>query len=207
MLYTAESLNVLAQWLSFLLGEQMKIALLAMWLVAACKGADKLMAQISPGGYGVVRQVHEPGSDIGLEYQREEVGKDLVVPSPGSLHRDGVDVEKLRRMRLAVVLLWYIWFEILCAGPLDLPQLTGERRTTSRVRQIAWFPWRMHVNRGPSALVGLTSRFSSTLDAGSSVFLLSFMENLALVATSSWVRRRGGAAVGVDPASQRFWPS
>lgn len=44
VLYTAESLNVLAQGLSFLLGEQMKIALLAMWLVAACKGADKLMA-------------------------------------------------------------------------------------------------------------------------------------------------------------------
>ena len=44
VLYTAESLNVLAQWFSFLLGEQMKIALLAMRLVAACKGADKLMA-------------------------------------------------------------------------------------------------------------------------------------------------------------------
>ena len=44
VLYTAESLNVLAQGLSFLLGEQMKIALLAMRLVAACKGTDKLMA-------------------------------------------------------------------------------------------------------------------------------------------------------------------
>ena len=84
VLHTAESLNVLAQWLSFLLGEQMKIALLAMWLVAACKGADKLMAQISPGGYGVVWQVHEPGSDIGLEHQREVVGKDLVVPPPAA---------------------------------------------------------------------------------------------------------------------------
>ena len=84
VLYTTESLNVLVQWLSFLLGEQMKIAFLAMWFVAACKGANKLMAQISPGGYGVVRQVHEPGSDIGLEYQREVVGKDLVVPSPAA---------------------------------------------------------------------------------------------------------------------------
>ena len=108
VLHTTESLNVLAQGLSFLLGEQMKIALLAMRLVAACKGADKLMAQISPGGYGVVRQVHEPGSDIGLEHQRDVVGKDLVVPSPGNLHCDGVDAEKLRRMRLAVVLLWYV---------------------------------------------------------------------------------------------------
>ena len=44
VLHTAESLNVLAQGLSFLLGEQMKITLLAMRLVAACKGADKLMA-------------------------------------------------------------------------------------------------------------------------------------------------------------------
>ena len=110
-------------------------------------------------------------------------------------------------MRLAVVLLRYVWLEVLCTGPLDLPQLTSERRTTYRVRQIAWFPWRMHVNRGPSALVELTPRFSSALDAGSSVFLLSFMENLALVATSSWVRRRGGAAVRVDPASRRSWPS
>ena len=44
VLYAAESLNVLAQRLSFLLGKQMKIAFLAMRLVAACKGADKLMA-------------------------------------------------------------------------------------------------------------------------------------------------------------------
>ena len=95
VLYAAESLNVLAQGFSFLLGEQMKIALLAMGLVAACEGADKLMAQISPRGYGVVRQVHEPGSDIGLEHQREVVGKDLVISSPGSLHRNGVDAEEL----------------------------------------------------------------------------------------------------------------
>ena len=84
MLHTAESLNVLAQGLSFLLGEQMKITLLAMRLVSACEGADKLMAQISPRGYGVVRQVHEPGPDVGLEYQREVVGKDLVVPPPAA---------------------------------------------------------------------------------------------------------------------------
>ena len=131
--------------------------------------------------------MHEPGSDIGLEHQREVVGKDLVVSSPGSLHRNGVDAEELRRMRLAVVLLWYIWLEIFRAGPLDLPQLTSERRATYRVRQVAWFPWRMHVDRGPSALVRLTPRFSSALDAGTSVFLLSFVKNLALIATSSWI--------------------
>ena len=44
VMYAAESLNVLAQGLSFLMGKQMKIALLAMRLVAACKGADKLMS-------------------------------------------------------------------------------------------------------------------------------------------------------------------
>ena len=44
VLYTAESLNVLVQGLSFLLGEQMKVTLLAMRLVAACEGTDKLMA-------------------------------------------------------------------------------------------------------------------------------------------------------------------
>ena len=90
-------------------------------------------------------------------------------------------------MRLAVVLIWYVWLEILRAGPLDLPQLTSERMATYRVRQVAWFPWRMHVDRGLSALVRLTSRFSSALDASTSVFLLSFVKNLALIATSLWI--------------------
>ena len=44
VLHATKSLNVLAQGLSFLLGEQMKVTLLAMRLVAACEGADKLMA-------------------------------------------------------------------------------------------------------------------------------------------------------------------
>ena len=131
--------------------------------------------------------MHEPGSDIGIEHQREVVGKDLVVPSLDSLHGDGVDTEELRRMRLAVVLLWHVWLEILRAGPLDLPQLTSERRATYRVRQVAWFPWRMHIDRGPSALVRLMPRFSSVLDASTSVFLLSFVKNLALIATSSGI--------------------
>ena len=91
-------------------------------------------------------------------------------------------------MRFAVVILWYVWLEILRAGPLDLPQLTSEHRETYRVRQVAWFPWRMHVDRGPSALVRLTSCFSLALDASTSVFLLSFVKNLALIATSSWIR-------------------
>ena len=90
-------------------------------------------------------------------------------------------------MRLAVVLLWYIWLKILRAGPLDLLQPTSECRATYRVRQVAWFPWRMHVDRGPSALVRLMPRFSFALDASSSVFLLSFVKNLALIATSSWI--------------------
>src|SRR4051812_7174747 len=105
VVYIAESLGELAQGLPFLLDEQTKVARLAMGFVAACKGANKLMAQVCPGGYGVVRQVHEPGPNVGLEYQREVVGKDLVVPPPSSLHRDGVDAEELRQMRLVVVLL------------------------------------------------------------------------------------------------------
>src|SRR4051812_9906122 len=153
VVYTAESLDELAQRFSLLLDEQVKVARLAMGFVAAREGANKLMAQVCPRGYGVVRQVHEPGSDIGLEHQREVVGKDLVVSPPGSLHRNGVDAEELRRMRFAVVLLWHVWLEILCAGPLDLPQLTGERRAAHRVRQVAWLPWCMHVDRGPSAVV------------------------------------------------------
>ena len=84
VLYAAESLNVLAQGFSFLLGEQMKIALLAMGFVAACEGADKLMAQVRPRRDGVVRQVHEPRSDVGLEYQREVVGEDLLVAPPAA---------------------------------------------------------------------------------------------------------------------------
>ena len=95
VLHATESPNVLAQGLSFLLGEQMKITLLAMRLVSACEGADKLMAQVRRRRDGVVRQVHEPRSDVGLEHQREVVGKDLVISSPGSLHRDGVDAEEL----------------------------------------------------------------------------------------------------------------
>ena len=87
----------------------------------------------------------------------------------------------------AIVLLGYVWLEVLGTGPLDLPQLTSERKATFRVRQVAWFPWRMHINSGPSALVKLMSCFSLTLDASTSVFLSSFLENLALIATSSRV--------------------
>ena len=107
----------------------------------------------------------------------------------------------------AIILLRHVWLEVLGTRPLDLPQLTGERRATYRVRQVAWFPWRMHINSGPSALVRLTPRFSSAVDASTSVFLSSFLENLALIAASSRVRRRGGVGVEVGPASRRSSPS
>src|SRR3954467_550096 len=48
--------------------------------------------------------------------------------------------------------------------------------------------------------------FSSVLNAGSSVFFLPFMKNLALVATSSRVRRRSGVVVMDGPASRRPLP-
>ena len=72
----------------------------------------------------------------------------------------------------------------------DLALIAGERRATCRVRQVAWFAGRVHVDSGPSALVGLSSRFSATLDASSSVLLSPVVEDLALVAASSWSRRR-----------------
>ena len=125
-LHLAESLNVLPQGLSLLLDEQMQITLLAMRLVAAREGTDKLMTQVRPRRDGAVRQVHEPRPDIRLEHQREVVGEDLLVAPSGSLHRDGVDAEELRRVRLAVVLLGYIWLERAVGGPLELPQLTGK---------------------------------------------------------------------------------
>ena len=78
--------------------------------------------------------MHEPGPDVGLEHQREVVGKDLVVPPPGSLHRDGVDAEELRRMGLAIVLLANVGLEHAVGRPLELPQLTGKRWAPHLVR-------------------------------------------------------------------------
>ena len=99
----------------------MQITRLARSLVASGKGANKVVAQIRPGRDGIYRQVHQPRHDVGLKRQRKVVGEHLVVPSPGGLHRNGVDAEQLRRMRLTVILLWYVWLEVLHAGPLDLP--------------------------------------------------------------------------------------
>jgi hypothetical protein len=95
VLNTAESLDVLAQVLSFLLGNKMQITLLTRRLMAACEGANKLVAQIRPRRNGVLRQVHESRSDVMLEYQREVISKNLLVTSPGSLHRNGVDAKEL----------------------------------------------------------------------------------------------------------------
>ena len=92
-----------------------------MSLVTSGKGANKLMAHICPGGYGVVRQMHEPGPNVGLEHQREVVGKHLAISSPGSLHRDGVDAEELRRVGLAVVLLANVGLERAGSRTLQLP--------------------------------------------------------------------------------------
>ena len=110
-------------------------------------------------------------------------------------------------MSFSVVLLGYVGLEVLHAGPLDTSQLAGERRTTCRVRQVAWFPWCVHIDSGPSTLVGLTSCFPSALDASACVFVPPLLENVALIASGSRVRRRDGVAVGVGPASRRSWPS
>ena len=60
VLHPAESLDVLAQVFSFLLGDDVLIARLAMSLMASGEGANKLMAQIRPRTNGIHRQVHQP---------------------------------------------------------------------------------------------------------------------------------------------------
>ena len=134
VLHPAEPLDVLAQGFPFLLGNDMQITGLAMSLVAYCKGANELMAQILPGRNGIHRQVHQPRHHIGLERQREIVGKHLVVASPSSLHHDGVDAEELGRMGLASVLLADVGLERAVGRPLELPQLMGKGRAAHLVR-------------------------------------------------------------------------
>ena len=53
--------------------------------------------------------------------------------SPVGLHRDSVDVEELRRVSLAIVLLPNIRLERAVGGPLELPQLTSKGRATHLV--------------------------------------------------------------------------
>ena len=60
VLYRAEPLYVLARVFTFLLGDDMQIACLAMSLVASGEGAKKLMTQIRPRRNGIRRQVHQP---------------------------------------------------------------------------------------------------------------------------------------------------
>ena len=112
----------------------MQITGLAMSLVASCEGANEVMAQIRPRRNGIRRQVHQPRHNIGLQCQREVIGKHLVVASSSSLHRDGVDAEELRRVGLAVVLLADVGLERAVGGPLELPQLTGKGWATHLVR-------------------------------------------------------------------------
>ena len=95
LLHLVEPIYVLAQVFTFLLGDDMQIACLAMSLVASGKGTNELMAQVRPRRNGVRRQVHQPRHDVGLQCQREVIGKHLVVASSSSLHRDGVDAEEL----------------------------------------------------------------------------------------------------------------
>ena len=89
--------------------------------MASGKGANKLMTQICPGRNGIFRQMHQPRPDIGLKYQQEVVGEYLVIASPGSLHRNGVDAEELGRMGLAIILLRDLRLERTGTGPLDSP--------------------------------------------------------------------------------------
>ena len=70
--------------------------------------------------------MHEPGPDVGFEYQREVVAKDLLVSSPGSLHHDGVDAEKLRWMLMASrpsLVTPSGRFEMQCSGSFPLAKI------------------------------------------------------------------------------------
>src|SRR3954469_24393062 len=147
-----------------------------MRFVAAREGADKLMAKICPRRDGAFRQVHKPRTNVRLKHEREVVRQYPLVAPPGSLHSNRVDAEKLRGVRPAVVLLWYVGLEVLRAGPLDAPQLAGERRATCRVRQVAGFAGRVRVDSVPSPPVRLPPSFSAALDPCSSIFLLPLVE-------------------------------
>src|SRR3954467_3045919 len=152
-----------------------------MRFVAACEGANKLMAKIRPGRNGAFRQVHKPRTNVRLKHEREVVCQYPLVAPPGSLHSNRVDAEKFRGVRPAVVLLWYVGLEVLRAGPLDAPQLTGERRATCRVRQVAWFAGRARVDSVPSPPVRLPPSFSAGLDPFSSIFLPPLLRDPGVV--------------------------
>ena len=81
------------------------------------------MAQIRLGGNRVYRQVHQPQHGVGFKSRWKVIRKHLIVAGSGSLHRDGVDAEELRRVGLAVVLLANVRLEGAVSGPLELPQL------------------------------------------------------------------------------------
>ena len=100
-----------------------------MSLVTSSKGANKLMAQVGPRGNRVYWQVHQPRHGVGFKSQWKVIRKHLIVAGSGSLHRNGLDAEELRRVGLAVVLLANVRFEGAVRGPLELPQLTSESWT------------------------------------------------------------------------------
>lgn len=172
--------------------------------MASGKDANKLVAQIRPRGDGIYWQVHQPRPEVGLEHQWEVVGEHLAVPSPGSLHRNGVNAQELGRMSLAVVLLRDLWFERAGSGPLEPPQLTGKSWTTYLVRQVTRIPRRRPVRSGPCTPIRLMACFPSPLDGSSSVLFNPLLKNLTLVAMSSWIGRcRGSIIMGIDPLSWR----
>src|SRR3989337_3022240 len=103
--------------------------------------------------------MHQPRPNVGLEHQREVVGEYLVVSSPGSLHRDGVDAQELGRVSFTVIFLRDFWFERSGIGPLESPQLTSKRWSPYLIRQVTRIPWRRLIYSGPRASVGLTTRF------------------------------------------------
>ena len=90
-------------------------------------------------------------------------------------------------MSPAIVLLANVGLERTVGGPRELPQLTGESRTTHLIGQTTVASQRWVVHSGPCPPVRLMACVTSVLDGGSSILMSSLPKNLALVAVGSRV--------------------
>jgi hypothetical protein len=175
--HPAEPLHVGPQTLSFLLWKELQIAGPPWFLMAAREGANKLMAQVSPGRDGVFRQVHQPRPHVWLECEREVVGEHFLISSPGSLNSDGVDAQELCWVQSPVILLWYLWLERASGRPMDLPQLAGEGRAPSLERQVPALSERGLVDVGAIAPIGLAVGVAMSLGDDTRAFPLPVLQD------------------------------
>jgi hypothetical protein len=179
--HTAEPLYVLAKVLSISLGDHLQIAGLTRELVATLVSANKMMAQIRPRRDGALRQVHQPRLEVGPKRQREVVGEHFLIPSPGSLHRDGVDAKELGWVECAVVLVGQLWLEGSGGQLANLPQLTSKRWAPHIVGQVPSDYRGEHVHRRPGTVIRLTTCFPASLDLCAGIFVALLAEHLPVI--------------------------